>query len=162
MKSKSTVEIERKFLVSGAPWEASFVAKLDIVQGYLNVNPTSTVRIRKESSNVLESAYITIKGLQRGFSRREFEYSISVDDADIMLSAMCEFSITKTRYIIEHIGHEWHVDEFKGNNTGLVTAEIELASETENFELPYWVKDEITFDPRYANSNLAVNPYCFW
>lgn len=151
-----STEIERKFLVEGEAWKRG--TGVYFCQGYLNSNKERTVRVRKAG----EKAFLTIKGLTYGITRAEFEYEIPVSDAELLLK-ICEGPlIQKVRYIVFHQGFKWEVDEFSGENEGLVIAEIELKSETQLFERPGWVKKEVSDDPRYFNSNLAVNPFSKW
>jgi adenylate cyclase len=153
------LEIERKFLVNGE-FRSEVVAATRIVQGYLCSAPGRTVRIRTRNNK----AYITIKGSAgpTGFSRYEWEKEIPVDDAEELLR-LCEPSlIEKTRYIVKHGDHIFEVDEFSGDNAGLIIAEVELKSEDEHFEKPAWLGKEVTGDPRYYNSSLSGNPYSRW
>ncbi len=157
------VEIERKFLVEGRPWEEFSSECADLIQGYLNTDPRATIRVRIEADRSgMRSATLTIKGLSRGPSRSEYEYPVPVNDAEAMLREMAQHSLIKRRWFIRIAGHEWHVDEFLGDNTGLVTAEIEMSSENDAVDLPPWVGMEITNDHRYSNANLAMNPFTFW
>jgi adenylate cyclase len=149
-------EIERKFLVQGTQWRRPDPVR--IAQGYLNQDKERTVRVRLAG----DEAFLTIKGLSRGASRAEFEYLIPAADAVQML-ALCEGPvIEKLRHIVVHQGMTWEVDEFLGDNAGLVVAEIELESEEQAFELPNWVGQEVTDDPRYYNSSLSIRPYKIW
>jgi CYTH domain-containing protein len=150
------VEIERKFLVTGDAWRQAEGTRLS--QGYLNRDKERTVRIRVAGSQ----AFLTIKGLTSGASRAEFEYEIPLMDAEQLL-LMCDGPLVeKIRYVIAYDGHSWEVDEFLGDNAGLVVAEIELQSEDESFSRPEWVGVEVTDDPRYFNSSLARKPYRLW
>ena len=150
-------EIERKFLVVGDEWKKHSVGT-PYHQGYLSRDPDRTVRVRVAG----ESAYLTIKGRTHGLSRQEFEYPIPALDA-VQLLALCDGPlIEKTRYVVEHRGHRWEIDEFSGDNSGLVLAEVELLQVNEAVVLPPWVGREVSDDPRYYNSNLAVNPFCSW
>ena len=150
------IEIELKFLVLGSAWRECSGTR--ICQGYLNRDPHRTVRVRIAG----EQAYLTVKGVTQGNTRAEFEYEISVTDAE-QLMALCDGpTIDKVRRKIAHGGHVWEVDEFLGQNAGLVVAEIELASEDETFSVPAWVGREVSDDSRYFNSQLATNPYCNW
>jgi CYTH domain-containing protein len=150
------LEIERKFLVLGDAWRSA--PHRYICQGYLNRDKGRTVRVRIAG----EDAWLTIKGPSNGAVRAEFEYAVPVEDARQML-ALCERPlIEKNRHLVQHQGHTWEVDEFLGDNAGLVVAEIELESEQEAFELPAWVGAEVTQDARYFNSNLATHPYSQW
>jgi CYTH domain-containing protein len=149
-------EIERKFLVHGAPWRE--VTGVRFSQGYLNAAKERTVRVRIAG----DSAFLTIKGANRGASRPEFEYPIPVADAEELLK-LCEGPIIeKIRYVIMHERTRWEVDEFLGDNTGLVVAEVELTSEDQAFSKPAWIGREVTSEPRYYNSSLVARPYCRW
>lgn len=148
------VEIERKFLVTNNDWRNN-AEGLTFCQGYLSRNPNCIVRVRTEG----EKAFMTIKGPIQGLRRSEFEYSIPKEEAVAMLE-LCETPhIHKTRYRITYDNHVWEIDEFHGENEGLIIAEIELDDEQETFTLPSWVGKEVTEDRRYANSNLAIHPY---
>jgi adenylate cyclase len=150
------VEIERKFLVKKALWQA-----LDkptgkyYRQGYLMNSPERVVRVRIAG----DQGYITIKGAAEGISRLEYEYAIPKSDAEEMLDRFQPEGTEKIRYCIpEASGLVWEVDEFLGANEGLIVAEIELISEDQPFSSPDWLDEEVTHDPRYANSNLALQP----
>jgi len=150
------IEIERKFLVDGQAWrEAPGQA---YAQGYLNRDKQRTVRVRI----VEDRAWITIKGASAGATRAEFEYAIPVADAQALLQMSDGPLVRKIRRKLEHAGHAWEIDEFQGDNAGLVVAEIELRAEDEAFERPGWLGAEVTDDPRYFNSNLAATPYSTW
>ena len=150
------IEIERKFLVVGDDWrQAPAVA---YAQGYLNRDKQRTVRVRV----VQEQAWLTIKGASAGAVRAEFEYPIPKSDAEQLLTLCDGPLVRKLRRTIEHAGATWEIDEFQGDNAGLVVAEIELASEQASFERPAWLGDEVTHDPRYFNSNLAAVPWSTW
>jgi adenylate cyclase len=149
-------EIERKFLVRGEGWRQA--APVRISQGYLNRDADRTVRVRIAG----ERGYLTIKGRAKNLARPEFEYEIPVTDAEQLLK-LCEGPILeKHRHVIEHAGSRWEVDEFHGDNEGLVVAEIELEREDQTFERPAWVHTEVTHDVRYLNSNLSARPYRTW
>ena len=150
------IEIERKFLVAGNEWKSA--AATYYCQGYLNRDKHRTVRVRIAGNRGI----LTIKGLSSGASREEYEYSIPLDDANAMLK-LCDGSVVeKNRRVIQHQGLNWEVDEFLGENEGLVIAEVELESEDQVFELPDWVSQEVTDDPRYFNSNLSSQPFKNW
>jgi len=150
------IEIERKFLVVGDAWRAA--PAVAYAQGYLNRDPRRTVRVRV----VQQQAWLTIKGANTGATRAEFEYPIPVSDAEQLL-ALCDGPLVrKLRRKVEHAGHTWEIDEFQGDNAGLVVAEIELPAEDAAFERPGWLGAEVTHDPRYFNSNLASCPYSTW
>lgn len=152
-------EIERKFLVKGA-FKSLAKASVHICQGYLNSAPERTVRVRVKDGE----GYITVKGAgdSSGVSRFEWEQRISPDDA-IELLRLCEPGIIdKTRYLVEYGCHVFEVDEFHGDNDGLVVAEIELSDENEAFGRPEWLGREVTGDSRYYNSMLMKHPYKDW
>ena len=149
-------EIERKFRVKEGSWRQAKGTKYR--QGYLNSAKERIVRVR----TIDDKGYLTIKGLTVGVSRMEFEYKIPRQDADALLEICEKPLIEKDRYKIEHGGFVWEVDEFFGENQGLIVAEIELESEDQYFSKPDWVGEEVTGDPRYFNSNLIKNPYTSW
>ncbi len=150
------LEIERKFLVVDDEWRAA--PAVYFCQGYLNRTKERTVRIRVAG----ERGYITIKGATTGASRAEFEYEIPLADAKQLL-ALCDGPlIEKYRRKISYEGMLWEVDEFLGDNQGLVVAEIELESESQPFSKPDWAGVEVTADARYYNSNLSVHPFSKW
>jgi len=151
-------EIERKFLIKGDTWR-SLAEGTKYRQGYLNSAKERVVRVR----TINDKGFLTIKGITTGATRMEFEYEIPVADADTMLDDLCErYLIEKKRYKIEHRGFIWEVDEFFGENQGLIVAEVELESEDQSYEKPEWIGEEVTGDPKYFNSNLALNPYLKW
>ncbi len=150
-------EIERKFLVQRELWRPSAVVH-DVRQGYLSREPGRTVRVRRKDAR----GYLTIKGPTVGASRAEYEYEIPAADADALL-AMCPSPlIEKRRHVLVHEGKTWEVDEFWGDNAGLLLAEIELDREDERFALPPWAGQEVTTDARYFNASLAVHPFTRW
>ena len=152
------VEIERKFLVHKDVWRAQGESVL-LRQGYLSSNPDRVVRVRIEGN----AASMTIKGRTTGATRGEWEYAIPVADAQALLEGLCERPlIEKYRTRIVHEGMTWEVDEFLGDNAGLIVAEIELQSEGQAFSKPDWVGEEVTHDPRYFNANLIRHPYTTW
>lgn len=151
-------EIERKFLVKGTAWKRG-AEGVRFRQGYLSSVKERTVRVRTEGAR----AVLTIKGLTRGIERQEYEYSIPLADANQMLDTLCERPlIDKVRYMRTVGQHLWELDEFLGDNQGLVIAEIELLSADEAFEHPPWLGREVSGDPRYFNSNLIHHPYGTW
>lgn len=152
------VEIERKFLVVGDDWR-SVDRGTRYKQGFLNKSMARTVRIRTDG----DRGFITIKGPPAGLVRLEYEYEIPAKDADAVLTELCEQPIIeKIRYRIKSGQHTWEVDEFLGENKGLIVAEVELSREEEPFERPVWLGREVTGDPRYYNSSLVSNPYKKW
>jgi adenylate cyclase len=151
-------EIERKFLVKNLEWKQG-AAAVPYRQGYLSTVKERTVRVR----TVGVKGFLTIKGVTVGVTRSEFEYEIPAADANAMLDSLCERPlIEKNRYTIVHAGLNWEIDEFFGENQGLVVAEVELQDEHQAVTLPPWVGAEVSGDPRYFNSNLIKNPYTRW
>ncbi len=147
-------EIERKFLVINDEYKKGSTGVL-YKQGYLSRNPDCTIRVRTAG----DKAWLTIKGKSLGATRSEFEYPIPYDDA-LALFSLCKGGlIEKIRYKVIYDGMLWEVDEFLGNNQGLVIAEIELEYEDQSFKLPSWADREVTGDPRFYNSNLIDNPF---
>jgi adenylate cyclase len=150
------IEIERKFLILGDAWRSA--PAVYFCQGYLNRSKERTVRVRVAG----ELGCLTIKGATTGASRTEFEYDIPLADAKQMLTLCDGPLIEKYRRKISYKGMVWEVDEFLGDNQGLVVAEIELESEAQIFEKPDWIGAEVTQDARYYNSNLSVSPFSQW
>ena len=152
------IEMERKFLVVDQSYQSMGMPHR-IVQGYICSENDRVVRVRIYD----EFAFITIKNATVGFARDEFEYAIPVADAEAMLRDVCEQPIIeKTRYVVPFAGNIWEVDQFSGENQGLVVAEIELEEREQEFELPPFVGAEVTEDSRYYNSQLFKNPYQNW
>jgi adenylate cyclase len=150
-------EIERKFLVSDDSWQTGTGAS--IRQGYLRNEIEGTVRVRTKGKR----AFLTIKGRSEGISRLEFEYEIPVTDADQILDELCvKPLIEKIRYEVVFGGFTWEVDEFMGENAGLVVAEIELEEEAQAFPKPDWLGKEVSGDFRYQNASLVRYPYRMW
>ena len=151
-------EIEKKFLLADNGWQGLAEGKA-YCQGYLNSEKGRTVRVRI----IGEQGFLTIKGPNDNGARLEFEYQIPVADAQEMLSRLClKPLIEKTRYCIPFAGFIWEVDVFKGENEGLLLAEIELAYVDQEFLKPPWIGREVTGDSRYYNANLVRNPFCRW
>jgi adenylate cyclase len=151
-------EIERKYLVRLDVWKPTNAGVL-YRQGYLSSVEERSVRVRIAG----EHAYLTIKGPTYGITRLEFEYAIPVADAAMMLNLLCQHPlIEKTRHRQPFAGKIWEIDVFHGDNAGLVVAEVEVASESEQFEPPPWLGREVSADPRYLNSSLVNNPYKNW
>ena len=152
------IEIERKFLVKGTGWKKG-LSGTEYRQGYLASDPKLTVRVRLAGGQ----GYLTIKGGASGASRLEFEYVIPCDDAVELLERLCgKPLIEKIRYRVMHAGMVWDVDEFFGENSGLVLAEVELENEAQVVEIPSWVGQEVTGDSRFYNACLAENPFPAW
>jgi adenylate cyclase len=151
-------EIERKFLVNTAKWRGPNDG-VRYRQGYLSTVKERTVRVRTAG----DKGFLTVKGVNVGAVRAEYEYEIPLADANQMLDRLCERPlIEKTRYRIPHQGKVWEVDEFEGANQGLTTAEVELKNENEPVAIPDWVEREVTGDPRYYNANLVAHPFREW
>lgn len=152
-------EIERKFLVKGDYKSESFTS-FPIRQGYLSLTGTGIVRVRVKG----EQAYITVKSahVEGVITRNEWEYEIPVEDAKEMLQLCGQGVVDKTRYLVKVGSHLFEVDEFHGENEGLLIAEVELDREDEPFEKPGWLGEEVTGNVRYYNSFLSIHPYKEW
>ena len=154
------IEIERKFLVSSEGYRTQASKIITMTQGYLNSDPDRSVRIRLTN----QTGFISVKGKsnESGLSRFEWEKEISKTEAEALLK-LCEKTIIgKTRYEVSVGNHLYEVDEFLGDNIGLVVAEVELGSEDEKFSKPDWLGEEVTGTTKYYNSNLSNNPFCNW
>lgn len=152
------IEIERKFLLFNSDWRKEVYASLQISQGYLSSDPGRTVRVRISD----QQAFITIKSKTEGTSRAEFEYEIPIGDARQLIQ-LCERPIIeKVRNLVKVEEKIWEIDEFAGDNQGLIVAEIELETEEETITLPDWVGKEVSHDPRYFNASLISHPYNQW
>jgi adenylate cyclase len=163
--SNVAIEIERKFLVLDDTWRTLAKQVIPMAQGYLNDRASMdsgaqrvSVRIRLEG----DEARLNMKSREIGHTRQEFDYPIPVDDARALLDLCVGGLIDKRRHLVEHAGHLWEIDEFLGENTGLVVAEIELDSGDEWFERPAWLGMEVTDSARYYNLVLASRPYSQW
>ena len=151
------LEIERKFLVNENDWRNGQGTMYR--QGYLNSDENRNVRVRV----INDRGYLTVKGISQGATRVEYEYEIPKAEAEAMLDNLCEKPlIIKKRYKIEFKGFVWEVDEFLGENQGLIIAELELESENQVFIKPEWIGKEVTGDPKYFNSNLIHRPFSMW
>jgi adenylate cyclase len=151
-------EIERKFLVVGDGWRQGAQGE-PMCQGYIPTQDARTVRVRR----VGDRAYLTLKGPAVGLVRPEFEYPIPVADAQTILTTLCQPPlIEKTRYRLPLGNVVWEIDEFLGDNQGLIVAEVELTGPDQIVDLPAWVGAEVSYDPRYQNSNLARHPFKSW
>ena len=154
------VEIERKFLVRSDEFKTQTSKKSRIIQGFLNTHPERTVRIRISG----DQAFLTIKGKssKNGLTRFEWEKEIPVVEAEELMK-LCEPGIIeKSRYLLEIKNHTFEIDEFHGENQGLIVAEIELQSENDTFDKPEWLGEEVTGDVRYYNSQLSKKPFSNW
>lgn len=163
------IEIERKFRVTGDGWRAAAHEVVPMTQGYLNdiaamdeaaagSRMKASVRVRIAG----ERAWLNLKSRELGHTRQEFEYPIPVEDGRALLALCVGGLVDKRRHLVRVDGHLWEVDEFLGDNAGLVVAEIELSSADEAFELPGWAGAEVTDQPRYYNLALASRPYSGW
>ena len=153
------VEIERKYLVNHELWKKIKPnSGEEIKQAYLSTDPTKIIRVRTKA----DKGYITIKSKSVGDTRLEYEYEIPHADAIELLQSFCTNFIEKVRYYVQTNGKLWEVDEFTGDNEGLIMAEVELESEDDVYTLPDWVTVNVSADKRYANSNLTLHPYKTW
>jgi adenylate cyclase len=151
-------EIERKFLLKSDGWRSMVHASRAIRQGYLCGNSRASVRVRIDG----DQANLNIKSATIGVERHEFEYPIPLEHAEVLLSELAGELIDKTRHELRHEGHLWEIDEFAGDNAGLIVAEIELDDASESFARPDWLGEEVSGDARYYNTELARNPYSRW
>ena len=159
------IEIERKFLVTDDGWRAAAHAVIPMAQGYINDMAAMDSGAQKASVRVRiqgDAAYLNIKSRELGHTRQEFDYPIPVDEARALLALCVGGLIDKRRHLVRHGGLLWEVDEFLGDNAGLVVAEIELADPDEAFDRPDWLGAEVTDQPRYYNLALAQRPYARW
>lgn len=159
------IEIERKFLVSGDGWRAAAHEVIPMAQGYINDQAAMQHGTQKASVRVRiqgHEAFLNLKSRELGHTRQEFDYPIPVEDARALLALCVGGLVDKRRHLVQHAGHLWEVDEFLGDNAGLVVAEIELQHADEAFERPEWLGEEVTDDARYYNLALAAHPYNRW
>jgi len=154
------IEIERKFLVVSEVYKAESYKSTRIMQGFLSTDPERTVRVRIKGNQ----GFLTIKGKSNtsGTSRFEWEKEIDLQEAEDLLKLCQKGIIDKIRYEVKSNAHIYEIDEFFGENNGLVIAEIELNSEDEAFEKPNWLGSEVTGDNKYYNSQLSTTPFCEW
>ena len=152
-------EIERKYLVDKEKWDLISKPTGQIYrQGYLLTDPVKTIRVRSTE----ETGFLTIKGISIGATRQEYEYEIPLTDSKELLDNFSVSELSKIRYKISFSNKLWEVDEFLDDNFGLIIAEIELTSEDETFDIPEWIKKEVTGEEKYYNSNLTILPYKKW
>lgn len=151
-------EIERKFLVRSADWAREATSARSLRQGYLAIDDRNNVRVRTDG----QRAWLTIKGRGEAITRPEFEYEIPLADAPALLALCRGRLVEKTRHLVPAGALCWEIDEFTGDNAGLVVAEIELPDEDMPIPQPAWLGEEVTADPRYLNANLAVHPFVRW
>lgn len=147
------IEIERKYLIAGNGWRDRVTSTQLLRQGYLTAGSGVTVRVRAVDDR---TGYLTIKSGGSALARAEFEYEIPIADARQMLGYVRGAQIEKTRHKLDLDGGHWVVDEFQGRHAGLLIAEVELQSPTDKLDLPDWLGDEVTGDPQYYNSSLAM------
>ena len=153
------IEIERKFLLKNDGWRKEASEPVQFRQGYMVGSEKSSVRVRIEG----DRAFINIKSATLGIQRQEYQYSIPMEDAEKLLDDLCDKPlIEKNRFYIQKNKHTWEIDEFFGDNHGLVVAEIELNAEDEQFEKPDWLGQEVSDDTRYYNVCLVKHPYKDW
>jgi len=153
------IEIEHKYLVDKIKWqEIKADRSVEMIQAYMVSEADKTIRVRIAG----EEAFLTIKGKTKGASRAEFEYEIPVDEAKELIEKFCTKTVEKRRFYVVFRGKTWEIDVFSGKNEGLIVAEIELDSETEQYDKPDWVTKEVTSDFKYTNSQLAKHPFCEW
>lgn len=159
LDSDMAIEIERKFLLLNDNWRSEVFKSINYRQGYLNSDANSSVRIRVSD----ETAKINIKSATIGSQRSEYEYDIPAADAHELLSTLCHQPLVeKIRHLVKRGKHTWEIDKFKGDNQGLVVAEIELSAVDEVFEKPEWVGLDVTEDIRYYNNQLSKHPFSKW
>ncbi|MDX1363806.1 MAG: CYTH domain-containing protein [Arenibacter latericius] len=154
------IEIERKFLVNSEAFKEGSVNSYRITQGFLNTDPRRTVRVRIKG----DSGFLTVKGKgnDKGTTRFEWETSIPVEEAEALMKLAEPGVIEKMRYEVPVGEHLFEVDEFFGDNTGLLVAEVELNSEDEAYETPVWLGEEVTGNNKYYNSQLSKHPFKTW
>ena len=148
------LEIERKFLVDKKKLvKLKFTGGERISQGYLSTEPNKIVRVRTRKNR----GFLTIKSANIGIVRQEFEYEIPFADAEEILKLCVPNTLTKIRYKVDYAGHIWEVDIFEGRHAGLILAEVEINSLDEYVKIPDWVGEEVSHNPQYFNSNLAIS-----
>jgi adenylate cyclase len=153
------IEIERKFRLAGDGWRGEVSRSTLLRQGYIANTTRASVRVRLAG----ESGWLSVKAMTRALARSEYEVEIPASDANEMLDRLCEGPlIEKWRHIVVYQGSRWEIDEFLGENAGLLIAELELDREDEVFARPPWLGAEVTHDERYYNFRLAQRPYRHW
>ena len=152
------IEIERKFLLRSESWRDEVSRREEICQAYLSNSNQASVRIRIHG----ELANINIKSRTLGVQRSEYEYPIPLEEAREMVSSLCNKQIIKTRHYVEYERHTWEIDEFHGDNQGLVVAELELGTVNEHYSSPEWLGKEVTDEERYYNIALIEKPFREW
>jgi adenylate cyclase len=159
------IEIERKFRVTGDGWRAQASRRVRMEQGY--INDMAALRDGRQHASVRvriagDEAFLNLKSREAGHTRQEFDYPIPVADAEALLALCVGGRIGKVRHYVEHAGHTFEVDEFTGDNAGLVVAELELERADEPYVRPDWLGAEVTDQTRYYNLALAERPYSRW
>lgn len=159
------IEIERKFLLLNDDWRGQTHATIDMAQGYLNdaqslAQGTQNVSVRVRIEG--EAAHLNLKSRELGARRQEFDYPIPLCDAKVLIALCVGGLVQKRRHLVRYGTHIWEIDEFLGDNTGLLVAEVELGDEHEAFERPAWLGREVTHLPRYYNLAIAARPYSQW
>jgi adenylate cyclase len=153
------IEVEHKFLLANNEWRGQVSHSVRYRQGYLSSLPTTSIRIRLSDTK----AWLNIKSAVIGTQRHEYEYEIPTQDADEIMTRLCQRPlIEKIRHFVNYDKHVWEIDEFEGDNAGLLVAEIELSESGEVFQKPAWLGREVTDDLRYYNNNLILHPYSVW
>jgi adenylate cyclase len=153
------IEIEHKFLLANNDWRKHIIRSTKYRQGYLSSQASSSIRIRISNDH----AWLNIKSATIGTHRHEYEYEIPLKDANEIINILCRKPIIeKTRHFVIHDENTWEIDEFDGDNRGLIVAEIELPEIGKAFSKPHWLGEEVTHDVRYYNNNLAIYPYSTW
>jgi adenylate cyclase len=153
------IEVEHKFLLANDHWRAQVSRSETFTQGYLTSDSSSSIRVRISGGK----AWLNIKSATVGTQRHEFEYAIPLADAEEIVRTLCRKPlIEKIRHFVVAGGHTWEIDEFSGDNQGLIVAEIELSAAGEAFAKPEWLGAEVTDDLRYYNNNLVLHPYNTW
>ena len=153
------IEIEHKFLLANDDWRKHVTHSVKYRQGYLSSQATSSIRVRVTHDH----AWLNIKTATIGAQRHEYEYEIPLTDANEILNNLCRRPlIEKTRHFVTDDVNLWEIDEFEGDNQGLIVAEIELDAAGQSFSKPLWVGLEVTNDLRYYNNNLVIKPYSEW
>ena len=153
------IEIEHKFLLANNNWREHITRSIKYRQGYLSSQATSSIRVRISDDH----AWLNIKSATIGTHRNEYEYEIPLPDANEIMNTLCKKPIIeKTRHFVVDEGNIWEIDEFDGDNQGLIIAEIELSEIDQTFSKPHWLGEEVTHDLRYYNNNLSNHPYSEW
>lgn len=152
------LEIEKKFLVANSNWTKKIITKTELRQGYLSLDPERLIRIRVKK----KKGILTVKSVISNLTNLEYEYDIPLKDAEELLGLCKENIIKKTRFEVDEKGATWEIDVFKGDNNGLIVAEIELKSENQKIQFPDWIGKEVTNESKYSNFNLVKKPFSMW